>query len=49
MLFTTTGISHLTKYTSGPIHLLSVQQNNYRLITAYLLLQVNLDKIMHVR
>ena len=29
-----------------PLNLISI---NYRLITAYLLLQVNLDKIMHAR
>ena len=27
----------------------NTNDNNYRLITAYLLLRVNLDKIMHAR
>ena len=30
-------------------YLIESQWNNYRLITAYLLLRVNLDKIMHAR
>ena len=33
--------------TNSPIHNLNTALNNYRLITAYLLLGVNLDKIMH--
>ena len=37
--------SGFTQVSKEPTH----KMNNYRLITAYLLLRVNLDKLMHAR